>query len=284
MGQLCLASLADPDREPEVLVSDQNGAKQPYAWTRDGKSVIYWNADEWGASPWCDGIPLRTVDLESGRSRDLNLSSLVKEDLLELAPKGGNLLAVTAGTFRETWSGQRVAIMDLDAGIPQPLTPEDTAAVCPAWSPDSTLIACSAAPDANVAYRNSTMGTPYRVTLPNGTQETRMTASDSNFELDGYTAHPYLQQRKIWLLDPTGAIPPRRLTSDTRYRDEEPMWSADGGHMLFGRMDYDGNRSLWLMKANGEDAIRICELPTEEESWFGYYGYVDWRKCFDWRR
>ncbi|MBV8842934.1 MAG: PD40 domain-containing protein [Bryobacterales bacterium] len=283
IGQLCLASLAELDREPEILVWDQNGGKKPYAWTRDGKSVIYWNADEWGASPWSDGIALSIVDVARGRSRELGITALANDDMLNLAPaSAGNLLAVTSGRFRETWSEKRVTIVDLDTGGSRPLMAEEVASMCPSWSPDGK-IACFAAPDANLAYNRSIAGTTERVILPNGRVEERTITPDSNISLDGYTAHPYLQQRKIWRLDPSGAAAPRQLTSDSRYRDEEPLWSADGGKILFGRMDFEGNRSLWLMDSSGGNAAQVCRLQAEDTSWFGYYGYIDWRAAFDWR-
>ena len=99
-----------------------------------------------------------------------------------------------------------------------------------------------------------------------------------------------LHQRKIWLLDPSGAAAPRQLTSDPHYRDEEPIWSADGGHLLFGRMDYNAHASLWLMESDGSNLAQVSplkiydDLERSEDSWFGYYGYVDWRSAFDWRR
>ena len=105
----------------------------------------------------------------------------------------------------------------------------------------------------------------------------------------GEAAHVFLQQRKIWLLDSIGTGQPRQLTSDPRCRDEEPLWSADGGHILFGRMDYDGRASLWLMESSGGTPVEVCRLQISdalgsENSWFGFYGYTDWRDAFDWRR
>jgi hypothetical protein len=67
------------------------------------------------------------------------------------------------------------------------------------------------------------------------------------------------------------------------------LWSADGSHILFGRMDYDGHKSLWLMEASGANAAQVCRVQVpddfgDQDSWFGYYGYIDWRRGFDWRQ
>jgi hypothetical protein len=145
--------------------------------------------------------------------------------------------------------------------------------------------------DADIAYSEAITGLNYRVTLPNGDVETRTYTPETRIRIGGgggEEAHVYLQQRKIWLLDPTAANAPRQLTGDSHYHDEEPMWSADGSQILLARVDYEGHSSLWLMGANGADVVRICGLQVkgefEDGSWFGYYGYIDWHAVFDWRR
>ena len=62
----------------------------------------------------------------------------------------------------------------------------------------------------------------------------------------------------------------------------------NGGHILFGRMDYDGHASLWLMETGGAP-VEVCRLEISgalgnENCWFGFYGYTDWCEAFDWRR
>jgi hypothetical protein len=54
-------------------------------------------------------------------------------------------------------------------------------------------------------------------------------------------------------------------------------------------MDYDGHASLWLMESSGGAPVEVCRLQIsdalgDENSWFGFYGYTDWRDAFDWRR
>ena len=75
-----------------------------------------------------------------------------------------------------------------------------------------------------------------------------------------------------------------KLTGDSRYRDEEPVWSADGQHILFCRMAHDNSKTLWLMGADGTDAVQLAgPLGGVDDSWFGYYGYISWRDAFDTR-
>jgi hypothetical protein len=67
------------------------------------------------------------------------------------------------------------------------------------------------------------------------------------------------------------------------------MWSAEVSRILFGRMDYEGHASLWLMESGGANPRQVCRLAfyrpaPAADDWFGYYGYVDWRSAFDWRR
>lgn len=290
--QLYLATLGPPERKSRVLVQENEGAIQLYRWTRDGKTLIYWRADEWSGSLWSDGVDLYAMPADGGPERKLGIEALAHDDVLDLAPQSaGNLLAVTRGRGRETWQDQQIVIVNLDSSQSRDLTAPDVAALCPAWSPDGSRIAYTAAPDAGVARRKAMAGVNVRIMNPDGTTTTRvMKADDKRFGVSGgEEAHRYLHLRKLWLADASGATTPRQLTNDPHYRDEEPLWSADGNHILFARMDYKGQKSLWLMDADGSHPTQICSLKIntdspEGDSWFGYYGYIDWRSAFDWRR
>ena len=93
----------------------------------------------------------------------------------------------------------------------------------------------------------------------------------------GEQARRLLAGRRIWMGDV-------KLTGDSRYRDEEPVWSADGQHILFCRMAHDNSKTLWLMRADGTGAVQLAgPLAGVDDSWFGYYGYISWRDAFDTR-
>ena len=283
--------LATETRALRVLIFNHEGEIRPYSWTRDGKQVIYWRADEWSASIWADGIDLYTIPTAGGPERKLNVSSLVHADMLDLAPSAaGNKLVVASGRSRETWAAQQLVLVDLDTAAKQRLTPPDIAAQGPTWSPDGRRIAYFAAPDAELAEAKAKAGTIMKIINPNGTVTTRVRTPDMRVGIaGGEEAHRFLQLRKIWVLDSARGALPQQLTGDSGYRDEEPLWSADSSHILFARMDYHGTPSLWLMDASGSNAQQVCQLKVYrhspiEEGWFGFYGYIDWRTAFDWRR
>lgn len=87
---------------------------------------------------------------------------------------------------------------------------------------------------------------------------------------------------------------PWQLTHDPLYRDEEPMWSANEkrifSNVLGGRAT---NRSAsWGQIASIENVTSVLPISDDpvgsqwraEESWSGFYGYLDCQKAFDWRQ
>jgi hypothetical protein len=283
--------VATENRTLQVLIPKNEGEIQLHSWTRDGREVIYWRADEWSASIWADGMALSAIPATGGAERELGVVSLVHADLVDLAPAAaGNKLVVASGQGRETWSRKRLVSIDLDTGAKRNLTPPDMAALGPAWSPDGRRVAYFAAPDAELAEAKAGAGKTLKVLNTDGSVTTKVWTPDMRIGIGGgEVAHRYLQLRKIWVLDPSGAAAPQKLTADPRYRDEEPLWSADSSHILFARMDYEGHASLWLMESSGSGARQICQVKVYSDSametgWFGFYGYIGWRTAFDWRR
>jgi Tol biopolymer transport system component len=283
--------VAAEERTVRVLIPHNEGEIRPHSWTRDGKQIIYWRADEWSGSIWADGIGLYAISASGGAERELGVASLAHADMLDLAPAvAGNKLVVASGLGRETWATEQLVLIDLDTGAKRELTPPETAALGPAWSPDGRKVAYFAAPDAELVEARAEAGTPMRILNPDGSVTTKVRTPDTRIGIGGgERAHRFLQLRKISVLDPVGGSPSRQLTEDPHYRDEEPLWSADSSHILFARMDYDGHASLWLMESSGSNARQVCQvnvysdLPVKE-GWFGFYGYIDWRTAFDWRR
>lgn len=254
-GRLCRMILTHGrggGHEPGVLASKYMTDFLPYLWTRDGNSVIYWEDPDFSASAIADGLNLFRISALGGSPQDLGVTVLVRNDMLSLSPFG-NKLVVAAGLGRETWSSKHIAVIDLKTAAARYLTDETTSAICPSWSPDGERIAYAAAPNA--------------AGIGGGDQ-----------------AKACLQKRRIWIADASGINRPKQVTNDDHYRDEEPMWSMDGTHILFCRMDRSDVGTLWLMDRGGENSIQVSGPFSVEGDWFGYYGYIDWRQTFDWFR
>jgi Tol biopolymer transport system component len=123
----------------------------------------------------------------------------------------------------------------------------------PSWSPDGKLIAYSAAPE-----------------------------EDRPFDMKLDQIDQLLFRRRIWLADPAGVQTPRRLTGDDRYRDEKPMWLADGQHLLFCRVDGAKQRTLWMIRLDGTAPRQVAAaLYAEPDVLVDYYGYTFWPGVLD---
>jgi Tol biopolymer transport system component len=229
----------------------------PCAWSSAAKSIVYWFDEDFSASLAADGLDLYQLRDNAGSPKSLNVSTLVNADFAALSPDQKSL-AITAGAGREEWERKRIAIIDLKTTNISYVTEPTVAAVCPAWSMDGNQIAFSSAP----SYSNKA-------------------------EAEGDEWKRLLQKRRIWLCGTDGTSTPRQLTNDPRYRDEEPVWSHGGTHILFCRIDVSGNKSIWLLDLNNNDtqfiAGPLAALPFDDAP-FGYYGYVAWRKLFDWHQ
>jgi dipeptidyl aminopeptidase/acylaminoacyl peptidase len=200
---------------------------------------------------------LYSVPAEGGTAMQLAGAVLLHPDFLVLGPKGTDRLAVVVGGYRAAWTNKVLHILSASARQDTALTQADLAASSPAWSPDGQRI----------AY----------VTMP-----------DAGDLVGGEPAHQGLMQRRISVANTQGDPQARQLTDDPTYRDEYPLWSADGASILFARFDAEDRASLWLVAVpGGEPRQVIDELTSAPESsplWLGNYGHVDWAMLLDWWR
>jgi hypothetical protein len=254
-GRLCCVSTTGPARTPRVLATESGSSVIPFRWM--GGEVLYWRDKSFSESIRADGLELLRVPAEANAARphSLNVSTLVNEDFLSVAP-GESAIAVAAGLGRDVCDQKRIARIEWPGGDVRYFTDERTAAVSPAWSPDGKWIAYSAA----TAVASGCGG--------------------------GETMRRALAQRRIWTVPATGNASPSALTRDQRYRDEEPQWSLDGRHILFCRIDNAGAQTVWLMRADGTDAVQVAGPLDCDPSlaWFGYYGTINWRSRIDWHQ
>lgn len=218
-------------------------------WTRDSLWLLAWIGPA-SALAEADGLPLCLIPATGGVPRCLEQRMLLYPDWLSWSPDGR--LAFIAGAGRETWVNKGLAVMDpASLAVHWLVSPADQAPVQPAFSPDGTQIAYSAGPftPAEAAYARRDRA---------------------------------LDQRRIWVVE-TLSGRRRQLTNDDRFRDERPLWSADGRHILFARLG-EAAASLWLMKADGSDLHQVVSELTPKPDSVGGYGYINWQTLWDWWR
>ena len=221
----------------------------PAGWAPDGQSILFWRDPMFSASIMADGLPLEILPLDGGEPKDVADFTLLHADFWSSSPTGQHV-ALTVGAGRETWTNKRIALVDLETGGMEYLTDERMAAFSPAFSPDGEKIAYAAALDIGHAW-------------------------------GGDAAKLGIAHRRIWVMSADGSEE-HPLTGDPAYRDERPLWSADGAHILFARMTESGHASLWLVNVTGGDLRRVVDQLSPAPEWFGVYGYIEWDTFFDW--
>lgn len=236
----------------ELYVSGvpERGAVQLFGWTADGEYLLFWQGEILSASMLADGVPLYALPADGGEPTQLIDAALPHSDFVAPAP-AGSVVAVVAGSGRLTWNSKRIALVHPHREEITRLGSDDAAALSPAWSPGGTRLAYSAGPTGE--------------------------------DWGGEPVRQLMMARRIWLAGADGAGL-QRLTDDPAYRDEYPLWSADGSHILFVRLDAEGRVSLWLASVDGGEPQLVVEELTPAPDWFGNYGHITWGQYFDWWR
>lgn len=235
-------------------------------WNASGSHLFFWQGWLLSASLLADGVPLYALPATGGMPRQLSYEGvptneglpedrvLVRDDFVAAAPAGSSepeLVAITVGNRRESWQNKRIGMVSASSGTIMPLTAETQAAISPVWSPDTKQI----------AY----------VTMPN------------TFDVaGGDQAQLAMMQRHIALVNRSGEI--SQLTNDPAYRDERPLWSSDGSHLLFVRMNKQNELSLWLISATGGEPEQVVNQLSLTSELFGRYGHMESEQLFDWWR
>lgn len=206
------------------------------------------------ASLLADGSPLYAI--QAGRQpAKLAEFTLAYADFVAAEPGQADRVAVVFGAGREAWTNKRLVVASASTGDRVTLTPSNVAVSSPAWSPDGQSIAYAAAPDPG-----------------------------TNAELQGEAARQVLMQRRIFVVNAQSDPQPRQITDAPAYGDEWPLWSADGSHIIFARLDAEDRASLWVVRAEGGEPLQAVDELTPAPDWFGYYGHINWGTLFDWWR
>jgi Tol biopolymer transport system component len=236
----------------------QKGETILAGWSPQGRRVLFWQSEAPAAS-LTDGAPLYSVSAGKAQFNTNAPAQLEAEevmlsysDFIAPAPRAissemRDAVALVVGSSRSTWKNKHIEL----AG--RAISPKSLAAISPAWSPDGARLAFVAAPD--------------RADLE----------SEEAIRVG-------LMQRRIWVTNVAGELEPQRLTAGTAYREERPLWSADGSHLLFARMDAKGRASLWLMAVDGGAPRQVVDELTPAPDPVDSYGHIDWETLFDWWR
>lgn len=227
-------------------------------WSSDASTILYRVDPVFSASALADGFaPLFAISKNGDASRQLVEQALLHADFFAPDPVPTDRIALIVGGYRATWTRKGLHLLSVMTGEAVAVTASDVAASSPAWSPDGQRLAYVAMPD------NGDLG---------GGNEARLGMMD----------------RRIYLIDANGSNQ-RQLTNDPAYRDERPLWSSDGSHILLARVNVEGNQgSLWLISTEGGQPRLVADglTPTDKGGpiWFGYYGHITWDAYFDWWR
>ncbi len=225
-------------------------------WTPDGKGVLFWQGQAAGGS-LVDGALLYRISADKSRPEGSSPTLQKRDPVLAFADfvaaaptaqdaEPQSAIAVVVGSGRNTWANKRIEL----AG---PISQSGLAAISPTWSPTGERLAYTAMPDRD------------------------------DLEL-GESALRGLMQRRIWVADVAGEVQTWQLTNSVSYRDEHPLWSADGRYILFERIDARGRASAWLVPSSGGSPIAVVEELTPSPDPFNLYGHVDWESLIDWWR
>lgn len=231
------------------VASDLQAIPRLAGWSSDGRWLLAWLGPA-SAAIETDGSPLCLIPATGGESRCLEERVLLWPDFVTWS--SFNQLAFIAGGGRETWVNKGLATTDPDTfAVRWLVSNTEQAPLQPAWSPMGERIVYSAGP----------------ATPPEVAHARRDSA---------------LAQRRIWLVE-VASGQRHQLTDDNRFRDERPLWSADGRHILFARLSQEG-ASLWLMTADGHSLQQVVPELTPLPDPLGVYGYIEWQALWDWWR
>lgn len=242
-----VAADGGPARKIYLSTRPLQTQNQLEGWSPDGRYLMAWQGIQMSASLAADGEPLLAVPVASSEPIRVVPAMLTYRSFLAWSPEGGRL-ALIAGGGRETWLNKVLTVVRLGGSV-RSLSDALESEIDPAWSPDSRWIAVAGELTNSRAVGISSI--------------TRAVAG-----------------RRIWLMAADGSAQ-KELTRDPSYRDERPLWSADGTIILFVRIR-NQQAQLWTMRVDGSDQRLIVDELSPPPLASGYYGHVSWDESYAW--
>ncbi len=182
-------------------------------------------------SYWSWGVPLVTINADTGEIRDLGVKMLLTREAYDWNPTQPGVLALAVGGSRYLFDEHRLAILDVKNASLQYLTDPGTSAFEPAWFPDGKFLAYAQMP------------------------------ASPNASGDGQTLERTLEGRIIITVDPAKRIF-APLTRPGQAIDGWPHWSADGKYLLYARK-HDGVTDVHLVNwDDAQDQILVSGLAA----------------------
>ncbi|MBI3286943.1 MAG: PD40 domain-containing protein [Chloroflexi bacterium] len=237
----------DGSEHAEIYAPSDTLVEQPelMGWSPDGQVILFRKGMYHSASGRADGLEIHALPREGGNPRLLG-TSLLNPDFLAWSP-ARDCLALTDGGGREVWYNKQIVVAAPDGSARANLSNDSSRAdVQPAWSPDARKI----------AY----------VSRPVPEQYPLMT--EAIYDTD------------IWLMNVDGTEK-HQLTFTENAGEHYPLWSPDGEHILFVRVE--NNRSgLWIMETDGGKQRQVAELGAAPPPPSNYYGHIDLTGLYAW--